>query len=551
MQLFKQSRITAEGARPPAVLYARVSTKEQEQGYSIPAQQELLRPYAAQLGFMIEQEFLDAETAKTTGRSGFTAMISYLKHHPGCRVLLVEKTDRLYRNFRDYLTIDELDLEIHLVKENVILTKDSRSADKFMHGIKVLMAKNYIDNLSEEVRKGLRTKASQGMYPSFAPPGYVNTVGPDGKRIITPDPVLGPIIRDLFTWFASGEYSLKSLARKAYEAGFRFRKSRNRVPVTTLHKTLRKRIYTGAFDYGGAVYQGVYEPLVTEVTWERCQEILDGRHEKKNRKVKHDFAFSGIVRCGHCGCSLVGEIKKGRYVYYHCTGYRGKCPEPYTRQEALAQQFAVGLRELVIAPEIIDWLKNELLSSDVTEQAAREHAVRRNQADLNRIERRLDTLYEDRLDGRIEVSRYDQKASEIQLELQRVRAKLSECQAPVPSVAQSLDLMALTSRVADLFLSQRGDEQRKLLRLVVDDASWQTGELRFSFRSPFEQLRLSNSATARNERTSGSIRADFDIWRRKRDSNPRASYPANGFQDRRFQPLTHSSVHYLTGFLSR
>src|SRR5712671_449371 len=177
-----------------AVLYARVSSKEQEQGYSIPAQQELLRTYAAQQGMVIEQEFLDAETAKTTGRMGFTAMICYLKHHSGCRLLLVEKTDRLYRNFKDYLTIDELDLKIHLVKENVILTKDSRSSEKFMHGIKVLMAKNYIDNLREEVQKGLRTKAALGLYPSFAPLGYNNMIGPDGKLIIAPDLVLGAMI---------------------------------------------------------------------------------------------------------------------------------------------------------------------------------------------------------------------------------------------------------------------------------------------------------------------------------------------------------------------
>ncbi len=48
---------------------------------------------------------------------------------------------------------------------------------------------------------------------------------------------------------------------------------------------------------------------------------------------------------GHCGCMLVGELKKGQYVYYHCTGNRGKCPEPYTRQEVLASGFANILQE--------------------------------------------------------------------------------------------------------------------------------------------------------------------------------------------------------------
>jgi len=60
------------------------------------------------------------------------------------RILLVEKTDRLYRNIKDWVTLDELDIEIHIVKENDILSRDSRSSQKFMHGIRVLMAKNYI-----------------------------------------------------------------------------------------------------------------------------------------------------------------------------------------------------------------------------------------------------------------------------------------------------------------------------------------------------------------------------------------------------------------------
>lgn len=84
-------------------------------------------------------------------------MVKFLKRSSSVRVLLVEKTDRLYRNLKDYVTMDELDLEIHFVKESVVLSKDSRSSEKFMHGIKVLMAKNYIDNLSEETKKGTLT----------------------------------------------------------------------------------------------------------------------------------------------------------------------------------------------------------------------------------------------------------------------------------------------------------------------------------------------------------------------------------------------------------
>src|SRR5713101_9771336 len=81
------------------VLYARVSSKDQEkEGFSIPAQLRLLRDYAASKGFAIAQEFTDVETAKASGRTNFTQMLLYLKKHPVCRTILVEKTDRLYRN---------------------------------------------------------------------------------------------------------------------------------------------------------------------------------------------------------------------------------------------------------------------------------------------------------------------------------------------------------------------------------------------------------------------------------------------------------------------
>src|SRR5690242_7075078 len=84
------------------VLYSRVSSKEQELGFSILAQEQLLAHYALQQNVKVVR-FSDVETAKTVGRPGFNALVAYLRRHPGCRVLLVEKTDRLYRNFKDYV----------------------------------------------------------------------------------------------------------------------------------------------------------------------------------------------------------------------------------------------------------------------------------------------------------------------------------------------------------------------------------------------------------------------------------------------------------------
>ena len=211
----------ADPARKQAVIYARVSSKEQEkEGFSIPAQLKLLKEYAAANGFAVAQEYIDVETAKQTGRAAFGEMVAYLKAHPSVRVMLVEKTDRLYRNLKDWVTVDELDVEMHFPKEGVVLSRESRSSEKFMHGIKVLMAKNYIDNLSEEARKGMQEKAEQGIWPTKTPLGYRNITGPDGKKIIAiRSGACRRSWRRLFEWYARGDISLKEAARKAHAAG--------------------------------------------------------------------------------------------------------------------------------------------------------------------------------------------------------------------------------------------------------------------------------------------------------------------------------------------
>src|ERR1700756_4662155 len=195
----------------PAVLYARVSSKDQErEGFSIPAQLKFLREYAQSHEFNVLREFVDVETAKTTGRKQFGEMVRFLRDHKTCRVVLVEKTDRLYRNFRDCVTLEDLDVEIHLPKEGQVISKDSKSQAKLVHGIQVVIARNYIENLREEVRKGMREKAEQGIYPSRPPIGYQNN---KLERTIEVDPRKAPLARRMFDLYASGRHSLASLRK--------------------------------------------------------------------------------------------------------------------------------------------------------------------------------------------------------------------------------------------------------------------------------------------------------------------------------------------------
>lgn len=97
-----------------AVKYARVSTPDQEkEGFSIPAQLRFGDDYALQNTIDVVETFIDVDTAKKIGRSEFNRMVKFLRKNSSIRIIIVEKTDRLYRNIKDFLTIEELDVEIH------------------------------------------------------------------------------------------------------------------------------------------------------------------------------------------------------------------------------------------------------------------------------------------------------------------------------------------------------------------------------------------------------------------------------------------------------
>lgn len=103
--------------------------------------------------------------------------------------------------------------------------------------------------------------------------------------------------------------------------------------------------------------------------WQRVQELLDARAENRVGKVKHDFPYTGLVHCGHCNCLLVGELKKGKYVHYHCTGNRGKCAEPYTREEVLTRELRQSYRNSSYRSR--SWIGSATLCSPPTKRSRR------------------------------------------------------------------------------------------------------------------------------------------------------------------------------------
>lgn len=342
-----------EGPRQ-AVLYSRVSSKEQAaEGYSIPAQQKILRTYAGEHDLKVTREFVDVETAGHAGRSNFGEMVQWLKKHGRCKVVLVEKTDRLYRNFRDYVELDDLHLELHFVGEGSVLRDDSRGTEKFVQAIKVAIAKGFLDNLSEDVHKGMLEKAEEGVYPSHAPVGYRNMTGPDGRKWIEVNPATAPQVQQLFEDYATRRFTLKDLSRRAAERGLVSRKTGRPYSVGTLDYVLHNPIYLGEFDWLGKRYPGKHPALVSREIWDRVQATTSERAVNPVHLLRAKRTFSGLVCCAPCLAGghrhhLIGSRIKHRYDYYHCEGCKQRGTTHYVRDERLDEGFERELRMLAL-----------------------------------------------------------------------------------------------------------------------------------------------------------------------------------------------------------
>lgn len=467
-----------------AVLYTRVSSKDQEEGFSLAAQRELLDAYAREKRLRVVGRFEESETAKSGGtRHAFGKMVEFLQEKGRGTVLLVEKTDRLYRNLKDWITLDDLKVEIHFVKEGSVISPASHSSQKFLHGIKVLMAKNYVENLSEEIRKGMTKKAREGAFPSVAPTGYKNV--PDKTIGIVPDPVFGPMVRTLFERTASGLHSVQELTRWARANGLRSKKGRVLAKNTLCAHVLRNPAYYGVFRWGGKVYEGKYEPLISKALFDRAQGVLDGRSGAKPRV--HAFVYAGLVRCGTCGGLMSGDLKKGQYVYYRCAGTKG-CKRFYPERILEAETLKV-LRSLQIDQAVAEWLLGEIEKrhDEGTDEATLKRLVSRRKA-LQRLQAQA---YEDKLLGKIDEGFWRERSASWQEELSGINGEL----AAVENAPSKADLMEAARRPIELlqvaptlYVTQEAPEKARLLKTMVSNYTISDGSVSVVLRSPFDVL---------------------------------------------------------------
>lgn len=455
----------------PAVIYARVSSKDQEkEGYSIPAQLELLRKYAQREGYQVLQEFSEAETAKQTGREQFAAMVDFLKKRKKPAALLVEKTDRLYRNLEDFVLLNtltkDLRLEIHKVKENMVMTAESQSFEKFIDGLNVLMAKRYVDNLSEEVAKGRRQKVLQGGWPAKAPYGYKND---RNTRQIVVDPERAPFVIRAFQLYGSGVYSLEKVIDILDKEGFRYRPSIRRIGRGQLHSILSNEAYIGRVPLNGEFYPGTHTPLVDADTWRQVQAAFR-KDSKPINFGKRDFLYKGLITCGECQSAIVGDIKKGKYVYYVCAGRRNGCQQGYVREEIITQAISHLFASLTFPADAKARIKDAVRKQNEEIFRIGEKEADRIETLIKKTRAKRRAIYEDKHAGILDAEMYQEIDKDCLKEIENLERQKSKITYADTDYMETADLwIELPEILAGEWVLANFEGKKKILSLACSN----------------------------------------------------------------------------------
>ncbi len=494
-------------------LYIRKSTDEDDrQVLSLEAQETELKEFALRENLPIAATFRESQTAKEPGRPIFNDMLKRMENGEA-EGILAWHPDRLARNSIDGGRI------IFLIDTGKIKSLKSPTfwfeptpQGKFMLNIAFGQSKYFVDNLSENTKRGLRQKLRRGELPGYAPLGYLNDLR---THTLVKDPERFRLVRKLFELYATGNYSLKDLRKLITSAGLLSRK-KNMLSVSNIQSILSNSFYYGVFKYNGELYDGKHEPMISKKLFEACQKVMADRSRPKKPSQK-EYPFRNMLVCGECGCAITSETQKG-HNYYRCTKKRDKkCSQKYIREEVLAEEVANELQKVSLSSAWAEWMLTELNKEEA--EAAQSGAVfAQNLKDkIKELEGKLDLLLDAHLDGTISREEYITKKEKIINEKSELAQKLKDFERngnhwlePARQfilAAQQAKIIALQENpVAGRdFLKRIGSNRFLLSQKVAIEPkkSWQ-----ILYNLPAE----ARSAEATN--------AEHTIWFRGRDSNP-------------------------------
>jgi DNA invertase Pin-like site-specific DNA recombinase len=370
-------------------MYTRKSTDDtSRQVRSIKDQQAELWELARRGGLDVADVFIEKRTAKAPGRPIFDEMLRRIEAGEASGIMAWHP-DRLSRNALDGGRI------IHLVDTRVLrdlkfstFTFEATASGKLMLGMMFSQGKYYVDNLSENIKRGIRQKVQNGIWPATAPVGYLN----DRRlRTIVIDPQRGPLIKLAFEMYASGDYTLAQVRAKINAMGLAGVRS-GTLSKGNYHRLFQNPIYCGIIRHQGELHEGRHEPLIKKALFETVQQVMRTTSRPKSKASK-GYLYRGMFTCGECGCMVTNERQKGR-VYLRCTKKRGACSQPYLREDEMNRQVSKALLSVSLPEKDTDWMLKRLHTQQDRERKAAEQAAASIREDMERLDGRFRRLQE-------------------------------------------------------------------------------------------------------------------------------------------------------------
>jgi len=462
--------------------YIRVSTVRQgEHGSSLQEQRDAITNFAARHGLQIATWFEERETAAKIGRREFSRMVTALKKKTASGVIF-HKIDRSARNLKDWSAVQDLadsGIDVRFTQESINLgSNEGKLTGDFL----AVISAHYIRNLREEVRKGIRGRLKQGLYPFKAFTGYLDQ---GGGRAKIPDPERAPFIRMAFELYSTEKFSLYSLADELYARGFRSNTGK-KVGVNRLAEMLRNTFYIGIIRMKGSgeSYIGVHESIVSKSLFSRVQDVLDGKLSA--RPLVHDFVFRRMIICTHCEYSLVGETRKG-HVYYRC--HTRTCPTVSIREEVAETTILNHLAPLGLSEGEVAEMKERAVSMRADAEKNREDETRTVNLRMEIVSGRLARLTDVYLDGAVDRQVFEEKKVALLMErkgLEEERDRIARGeQALVDRLLEYLgllEILPLSYKIANPM------EKRKLIKTVTSDLCGDGKNLGIKLKSPFQEV---------------------------------------------------------------
>ena len=478
------------------ILYARKSSEDKsKQVLSLESQVIEMNKLASNLGLDIALTYTESKSAKLpNNRPLFLEMVKLLENNRSEDYgIICWKIDRLSRNPIDSGKIQWLLQQGHI---KAIQTSDRQylpSDNVLLLNIEGSMANQYILDLSKNVKRGIQTKIEKGLWPNFAPIGYLN----DGKGGITVDKVRARYIKKIFKLYATGNYTMKELANLMFKEGFR---SRGNVKYhkSKIYKLINDPFYCGTMVFHGKEYPGKHETIISRKLYDDCQKVmLEKQHPKKKRAY---FPFRGLMTCAKCGCLLTASRKKKKYVYYYCTNGRGGCEEHnhYLREDEAIKTLGNIFDYITIDEDKVEMMYHNTKELMINNNPDRQEYLETKNHLLNEIKRqenRKEELFNLLLDKTIAKEDYEIKENIIKNEIKNLNEALEklENEQEIVLTESTLELtkkfFLVPKQMKKAFFKVSLDDKRKMLSNILWNSSIANKKLaKIKFKEPFEIL---------------------------------------------------------------